>query len=77
MTDGDHLENWSNGNNSTTHSPIMINFGVPMHRGTIDAAVSSKVKPKVDVNRQPAPFWISFSLDTSAAEQNIFTEFDT
>jgi len=75
MADGDHLENWSKCNNAAMHSPIMIKFGLLMRCGTPEAIPSSKAEPKVEINRQRPQFWISFSLNISAAEQNIFTEF--
>ena len=54
----------------------MIKFDVQIHSGTPEAAMSSKVESEVEINRQRAPFWILFSLNMSAAEQNIFSEFD-
>ena len=52
IADGGRLGNWSNHNNLALHSPIMITFCVQMHRETPEAAVSSKVKPKVEINHQ-------------------------
>jgi len=59
------------------HRRIMIKFGMRMHSETTKTAVSSKTEPEVEIDRQRSPFWISFSLNILAAEQNICTEFNT